>query len=45
MGGANGGATASRVATETIAETITGGYRSEMDRSEIESLMKLAIDC
>ncbi len=44
MGGANGGATASRVATETIAETITGGYRSEMDRSEIESLMKLAID-
>ncbi len=44
MGGANGGSTASRVATETIAETLTGGYRENMTRQETERLMKLAID-
>ena len=44
MGGANGGSTASRVATETIAETLSGGYRENMERQEIGSLMKLAIE-
>ncbi len=44
MGGANGGSTASRVATETIAETLTGGYREDMTRQELCDLMKLATD-
>ncbi len=44
MGGANGGSTASRVAAENISETITAGYRENMDSEEICSLMKLAVD-
>ena len=43
MGGANGGSTASRVATETIAETLTSGYRTEMEGMEIKKLIELAV--
>lgn len=45
MGGANGGSTASHVATESIAETLTTGYREDMTGHEICDLMKLAVDC
>ena len=44
MGGANGGSTASHVATESIAETLTTGYREDMTGTEISNLMKLAVD-
>ena len=43
MGGANGGATASRIATDTIAEQIVELYKDERYYSDIEKLIRTAI--
>lgn len=43
MGGANGGSTASRIASENIAETFRSGYRPELDEDGIRVLMELAV--
>lgn len=43
MGGANGGSTASRIATDTIAEQIAELYKDEKYRNDIEKLASTAI--
>lgn len=43
MGGANGGATASRIATDTIAEQIVELYKDQKYSSDIEKLIRTAI--
>lgn len=43
MGGANGGCTASRVATETIASVFNNTYRHNMNDEEIKKFMNNAI--
>ena len=43
MGGANGGSTASRIATDTIAEQIAQLYEDEKYRNDIEKLISTAI--
>lgn len=45
MGGHNGGSTASRVATETMADTLKSGYRENMNPDEIRALMDLSVEC
>ncbi len=45
MGGHNGGSTASRVATETMSETLVSGYREDMNPDDIRSLLELAVEC
>lgn len=45
MGGHNGGSTASRVATETMADTLKSGYREDMNPDEIRALMDLSVEC
>lgn len=44
MGGANGGSTASRIATDTIAEQIAELYDDEKYRNDIEKLVSTAIE-
>ncbi len=43
MGGANGGCTASSVATETISQRLTESYYSEMNSEQLRTLMENAV--
>lgn len=43
MGGANGGCTASSVATEAISQYMTEGYRSDMTSEQLRELMQQAV--
>ena len=43
MGGANGGCTASSVATQTISQRLSDLYRPEMSDDEIREIMELAV--
>ena len=43
MGGANGGCTASSVATETISQQLTEGYHPDMTSEQLRELMQTAV--